>query len=304
MSETVGRYLVEGEIGRGASGTVYIARDPELLRKVAIKELSPALVMDPTFLERFRAEARTMAHLDHPNCVKVYDLIETPGRAFLISEYIRGASLRKVVEGAGSLTPEQSLGVLKGALSGLGHAHALGLVHRDVKPENVLADEEGVSKLADFGQAVFVVGPGAAGGMAAGTPSYMSPEQVTGAPVDYRSDLYSCGAMLFELLTGRPPYVASSPLALMRMHVSDPVPDPRSYNSNLAEGVAGMVMRALAQDSAARHKSAQHFLSALEAAAAAGYGVDWEKRSSIKKLVATAMEGLGLLALGGAAGAL
>ena len=176
MAQSPGKYQFTGVIGTGATGTVHMAYHHELGRYVAIKELSPSLAQQPGFLERFRAEAQVMARLESPNCVKVYEFYETDGRAFLVEEYVEGSSLRKVVSQAGTLTAEQSLGVLKGALSGLGYAHALGLIHRDIKPENVLVDKEGVSKLADFGQAVFTgIGPGAAGGISPGTPAYMSP---------------------------------------------------------------------------------------------------------------------------------
>ncbi|HEV3232212.1 MAG TPA: serine/threonine-protein kinase [Candidatus Dormibacteraeota bacterium] len=296
------RFQIEGVLGQGASGTVYLALQPELGRRVALKELSPALVQDPTFLERFREEARIMARLDNPNCVRVFAFYEEPGRAVLVSEYIEGASLRRVVAQAGRLTPEQSLGVVKGALTGLGQAHALGLVHRDIKPENVLADREGVSKLADFGQAVFAAGPGAAGGISAGTPAYMSPEAVMGGVLDFRTDIYSCGAMLFDLLTGRPPFVADNPLAQMRMHVTDPVPDPRAYNPDLPPEVSAMLGRSLAKDPGGRQQSAAELLAELEAAAVAGYGEDWEKRSSIKPLVSglLGLLGAGLVSAGGA----
>ncbi|MDQ6748677.1 MAG: serine/threonine protein kinase, partial [Candidatus Dormibacteraeota bacterium] len=279
-----------------------MAHDAALDRDVALKELSPALAGDPAFLERFRAEARVMATLDHPNCVKVFDFFEEEGRAVLVSEYIRGASLRQVADHQGHLTPEQALGVLKGALRGLAYAHGRGLVHRDIKPDNLLADVEGVSKLADFGQSLMSSGPGAAGGMPAGTPAYMSPEMVAGGKVDLRTDIYSLGAVLFEFLTGRAPYTGDSPLAVMRKHTNDPVPDPRSLNSDLPAEVGALVSRAMAKKPTQRQRTAEQFLDELEAAAVAAYGEDWEKRSSIKRLVAATAAALGLL-LVGAAGA-
>ncbi|MFN2464815.1 MAG: serine/threonine-protein kinase [Candidatus Dormibacteria bacterium] len=296
-------YEVLGTLGTGATGTVYLARETALDREVALKELSPALAGDPGFLERFRAEARIMASLDHPNCVRVFDFIEEEGRAVLVSEYVRGASLRQVADHEGHLTPEQSLGVLKGALSGLAYAHGRGLVHRDIKPDNLLADGEGVSKLADFGQALVASGPGAAGGMPAGSPAYMSPEMITGGRVDLRSDIYALGAVLFEFLTGRAPYTGDNSLAVMRKHTNDPVPDPRALNSALPEGVGQLVTRAMAKDPNDRQHTAEQFIDELEAAAVAGYGADWEKRSSIKRAVAATAAALGLLLLGEAGAA-
>ncbi|HEV3234202.1 MAG TPA: serine/threonine-protein kinase [Candidatus Dormibacteraeota bacterium] len=287
MTPSPGKYQFTGVIGTGASGTVHMAYHHDLGRYVAIKELSPSLAQQPGFLERFRAEAQIMAQLESPNCVKVYEFYEADGRAFLVEELIEGSSLRKVVNHAGTLNAEQSMGVLKGALSGLGYAHALGLVHRDVKPENILVDTAGVSKLADFGQAVFTgIGPGAAGGISPGTPAYMSPEAVRGAPLDARSDVYSAGAMVFELLTGRPPFVADSPLATMRMQMEAPIPDPRELNPSIPDDVAFMVGQTLAKDPAQRQQSASEFFNQLNAAAVAGYGADWESRASIKPLVA------------------
>jgi hypothetical protein len=296
-------YQVEGTLGTGATGTVYLARDLGLGREVALKELAPALAADPTFIERFRGEARIMATLDHPNVVKVFDYFEEDGRVVLVSEYVRGASLRKVLDHSGHLSPEQALGVLKGALTGLAYAHGKGLVHRDIKPENILADGEGVSKLADFGQAMVSSGPGAAGGMPAGSPAYMSPEMISGGRVDLRSDLYSLGAALFEFLTGRAPFTGDSPLAVMRKHLHDPVPDPRSLNSDLPAEVGALVTRAMAKDPGERQRTAEQFLDELEAAAVAGYGADWEKRSSIKRAVEATAAALGLLLLGTAGAA-
>ena len=215
-----------------------------------------------------------------------------------------GASLRSVIDSSGSLTPEEALGVTRGALMGLAHAHLLGLLHRDIKPENVLVDRDGTSKLADFGLAAPA---GAAGGGHApiGSPAYMSPETVAGEDIDVRSDIYSIGALLFELLTGRPPFVADSPLAVMRMQRTEPVPDPRTFNPALGEGVARFLMQCLAKDREVRPSSTHHALSMMGAVAAEAYGEDWQKRSSLRQKVASAMgAGLGLLGTVGSAGAI
>ena len=297
----VGKYQVQAELGRGSFGIVYLGYQADLDRKVAIKELAPQLAGDPAFLQTFRYEAQVMASLDHPNCVKVYDFIETGGHAFLVSEFIEGASLRRVLETAGRLSPQQALGVLKGSLMGLGYAHQRGLVHRDIKPENILADRAGVSKLADFGQSIYAVGPGAAGGLT-GSPAYMSPEQAQGGRMDARSDLYSAGAVLYEFLAGRPPFTGDSAIAVMRMHGTNPVPDPRSFNPALPAEANALVQRALAKDPAYRFQSADEFLAHLEATAVAGYGRDWERTAAISGLVAGAAAvaaGAGVAAAGG-----
>ena len=302
MAGMVGKYEVRATLGAGAYGTVYLGWQADLDRPVAIKELGGQMASDPAFLAGFREEARIMAYLDHPNCVKVFDFLELGGRAFLISEYIDGASLRAVVLGSGQMTPQQSLGVLKGSLGGLGHAHHLGLVHRDIKPENILADRDGTSKLADFGQSYFGVGPGAAGGLT-GSPPYMSPEQAQGSPCDARSDLYSAGAILFEFLTGRPPFVADNPMAIMRAHVSEAPPDPRKINKKLPKQATPMMARALAKDPAARFQSADEMLATLEETARAGYGKNWEQSAAIKGLVAATAAGAALAATAAGAAA-
>jgi len=296
----IGKYEVRGTLGRGAYGTVYLGWQEDLQRPVAIKQLGQAMVADPAFLEAFREEARIMALLDHPNCVRVFDFIETGSQAFLVSEFIDGASLRAVVLASGPMAPQQSLGVLKGSLKGLGYAHRLGLVHRDIKPENILADREGTSKLADFGQSYFGGGPGAAGSLT-GSPPYMSPEQAQGGRCDARSDLYSAGAILFEFLTGRPPFVAENPMALMRMHVTEPVPDPRKINQKLPKQATALMARALAKDPDKRFQSADEMLTSLEDTARHGYGKNWEQSAAIKGLVAVAATGAVMAA--GAAGA-
>ncbi|HEV1998259.1 MAG TPA: serine/threonine-protein kinase, partial [Candidatus Dormibacteraeota bacterium] len=295
MTGQVGKYQVRGTLGSGAYGTVYLGWQEDLQRPVAIKELGQAMVADPAFLEAFREEARIMALLDHPNCVRVFDFIETGSQAFLISEFVDGASLRAVVMSSGPLAPQQSLGVLKGSLKGLGHAHRLGLVHRDIKPENILADREGTSKLADFGQSYFGGGPGAAGSLT-GSPPYMSPEQAQGGHCDARSDLYSAGAILFEFLTGRPPFVADNPMALMRMHVSESAPDPRKINKKLPKQATPMMERALAKDPAKRFQSADEMLASLEDTARHGYGKNWEDSAAIKGLVAATAAGVAMAA--------
>jgi hypothetical protein len=291
----IGKYRLQARVGDGYSGTVYLAWDEVLERRVAIKELEPAFLKEPRLLKRFREEAQTMAQLDHPNCVQVYDFFESAEGAYLVSEYIDGASLREVITHSGRLSPEQALGVLKGGLSGLAHAHGHGLVHRDVKPENILCDLQGVSKLADFGLAIFTSEDANLEGPSAGTPHYMSPEQAGGEPLDRRSDIYSAGAVLFELLTGQPPYAGGNNLAIMRMHAEQPVPEPRQVNPRLPEAVAEVVTKAMAKDPADRHQTADDFISALTAAAAEGYGSNWEEKASLAAVIG------GVVAAGGSA---
>ena len=286
MEERIGRYVLQGRIGSGSTGTVYLALEPDIERWVTIKQLAPELAGDPEFLRRFRDEARIMARLNHPNCVKVFDFFEKRGSAYLVAEFVDGASLREVLRQAKRLTPQQALGVLKGALLGLAHAHSLGLVHRDIKPENLLCDREGTSKLADFG---LTTSSGKQEDPSQGSPLYMSPEQVKGGSVDQRSDIYGCGTVLFEFLTGRPPFVAETRLAVMHMQASAPVPNPRQLNRRLSAPVAETVMKAMAKDPKDRHQSAEEFLAELEQAAKDAYGVGWEEGASIAGPTAAAI---------------
>ncbi len=288
-----GDYEVLGPVASGSTGTVWKALHPQLKRTVAIKELSAELRSQPGFLERFRAEARILAGLDDPHVVAVFDYVEEPGRAWIVQEWVDGASIEAVLAGHGRLSPEQSLGVLRGALLGLGHAHDRALVHRDVKPANILADQAGTSRLVDFGLAAPV---GAAG--AAGTPAYMSPEAARGAALDTRSDVYSAGAVLFELLNGNPPYAAPDLQAMLARHISAPVPALRGHGSLLAD----LLGRVLAKDPAQRPADARAFLAELEEAATDRYGAGWLARASIAGVIAsTAGIAVASTAAGGAA---
>jgi outer membrane biosynthesis protein TonB len=307
--DRVGRYDLVGELGRGSSGLVYLGRDAELGREVAVKALAPGLLEEPEALARFRREAELMGQVEHPNVVRVYELLERPGQAFLISEYVRGSSLRAVLGRARRLLPEQALGVAKGGLTGLGRAHQVGVIHRDIKPENVLVDLEGRSKLADFGLAVRRGDPEATreDEALAGSFAYMSPEQLRGEELDQRSDLYSCGVMLHELLTGRLPFRAGSALELLRLHRAGG--GPALSAEDLPGPLRELLARALAADPARRHQSVAELLEELEASARAGYGSDWERRASIAALAgasaaaaAALFQGLGAAAPADAAG--
>ena len=295
MTEQIGKYQVGAQIGAGATGVVYLGYQADLDRRVAIKRLSPALVDQPGFLSRFRTEAQIMARLGHPNCVAIYDYLETPGGAYVVMEYVPGASLRNVVRHARRLSAEQSLGVLQGSLVGLGYAHGLSLIHRDLKPENILVDPDGLSKLADFGLSWDA---GRRDPSLAGTPQYMSPEQVRGEALDPRSDLYSAGVVLFELLAGRPPFAAGTTAAVLAMHISAPVPALRG----VPEPVEALVWRALAKNPAHRPQSAEEFLDELQTSARRSYGAAWADRASIATLVGATVAAGALAASGGAAG--
>lgn len=275
----LGPYELVGVIGRGATGTVYLATDTESGQKVVLKVLDPVLAGIPGYPERLRAESVVLSQLADPHLVATYGVGQDQGHLFLIMEYVEGASLRAVEQRAGRLTPEQALGLVAGALVGLGLAHAHGLVHGDVKPENIVVDTTGTSKLVDFGQVVSTGGT-----TLGGTPSYMSPEAARGQPVEARSDLYSMGVVLYEALAATLPFNATSDLALLRMQAEEsPPPIP-----GLPDQVAALLNRTLAKDPGDRPQSAGVFLAELETAAASVYGHDWKKRAAVAVLAASA----------------
>lgn len=292
VTAQLGKYTILGELGAGASATVFLARDEELERMVALKQLASDLAGHPGFVDLFRHEAGVMARLDHPNCVRVYDLLEVGPALYIVSEYVEGSSLRRILEEAGKLEPEQAIGVTGGALRGLAHAHKLGLVHRDVKPENLLSDRAGISKLADFGQAFFTGEVSGGERQSSGSPAYMSPEQVRGDQGDIRSDVYAAGAVLYEFMAGRPPFIAISRLAVMKMHLERDPPELSRVNPRIPARVSSVVGQALNKEPQDRYQSAGEFLAALEDVAQEAYGRDWLLVASIAGLVATTAAGV------------
>lgn len=264
-------YELQSVLGAGATGTVYLARQLSTGRNVAVKTLAPALVELPGFLQRFRTEARTMAGFDSENLVSVYDYIEHDGAAHLVMQYVPGVSLRKLIDESGPLKPEQAVGVLAGALSGLAEAHRLGIVHGDVKPENILVSPDGVSKLVDFGQSS-PTGSRSLGG----SPAYASPEAVRDESLTHKSDLYAAGVLCYELLTGELPFTGSPAEMLVAHRDLEP---PR--HGAIPTPIAAVLDRALAKSPDDRQESADVLLSELDQAASTSYGADWRARGSI-----------------------
>jgi serine/threonine-protein kinase len=266
---TVPGYTEERELGRGASGKVVEAVNDATGQRVAIKYLSPALVGDPAFMWGFRTEAQMLRSLGVPQVVQVYDYVEQPGQgAAIVMELVNGVSLHEMIVHRGPTGPEAALAVLKGSLLGLAAAHTLGIVHRDYKPENVLVDTAGNSKLADFGVAI------KAGKQAstAGTPLYMAPEQWQGASASPATDVYAATAVFYECLTGKTPF-SGKLLRLQEQHVTASVPVDR-----VDTPLQGLIARGMAKNPAGRPQSAIAFVAELEAVADAAYGPDWEER--------------------------
>jgi serine/threonine-protein kinase len=278
MTETFGPYVVVSEVASGSTGKVYRVRHTELGRDAAVKELSPALRNVPGVLDRLRAEAATLASLDNEHIVKVYDYVEEPDRAWIAEQWVDGASLEQILKTSGKLTPEQAVGVIRGALIGLAYAHDKNMVHRDIAPTNIVADRAGTSMLVDFGLAAPA---GATGSL--GTPAFISPEAATGQPVVKQSDVYSAGAVLYALLSGTAPFTGDSD-AVIAKHATSEAPALNGHGTELAAVVA----KALAKNPAARPADGGALLAELEEAATARFGAGWLGKASITGAVATA----------------
>jgi len=259
------RYQVTHLIDRGGMALVYRAQDLLLSRAVALKILYPELSADPLFVERFRREAQAAANLSHPNIVPVFDWGEDNGTYFIVMELIDGTSLDRDLRGSRTLSPSRSAVIAAQVASALSYAHRSGVVHRDVKPGNILLTSDGQVKVTDFGiaQAVSSEDQFAEAGSVMGTATYFSPEQASGAPVDGRSDVYSLGVVLYEMLVGRPPFIGDSPVEVSSQHVNDPVPEPSQFNPEVPADLSAIVMEALAKSPSQRYQSADEFRSDL-----------------------------------------
>jgi tRNA A-37 threonylcarbamoyl transferase component Bud32 len=279
----IGRYEIVREVGRGASAIVYLARQTDLDRNVALKELAHFHAADPAFVERFLRESRLAGSLNHPNIVTVHEYFEHEGTPYIAMEYLERGSLRPLT---GALTTAQVVGVLEGLLAGLAHAESSGIVHRDLKPENVLVTSNGGVKIADFGIAkALEPEPGAPltlSDATVGTPAYMAPEQATSGAVGTWTDLYAAGVVAFELLSGEVPYHESPvAMAVLLQHVNDPVPSLRAARPDLDPALARWVERMLAKAPRDRPRSAAAAWEELEEIAIRALGARWRRESRI-----------------------
>jgi predicted Ser/Thr protein kinase len=268
------RYEVEELVGKGGMSSVYCARDDVLERRVALKILHEHFSGDPEYVERFRREARAIARLNHPNIVTVIDRGEFEGRQFIVFEHVPGENLKEIVEREGPLSVSQALALTHQIARGLSFAHDNGVVHRDVKPQNVLLDETGGAKVTDFGIARSLEPEDGLTetGALLGTSDYIAPEQATGRPVDERSDQYSLGVLLYELLTGEVPYRAGSFMAVAMRHVRDPVPSVRERRPDVPAQVDAIVARAMSKSPEDRFPSIEAMMAAIEACLADEHG--------------------------------
>ena len=258
-----GRYAVTARIAHGGMATVYLAVDTRLDRKVALKVMHAELARDDDFVRRFIGEAKSVARLSHQNVVAVFDQGADGPFLYLAMEYIPGRTLKELLREHGPFAPAMALDIMTGVLDGLAAAHASGIVHRDVKPENVLLTADGRVKVADFGLARAQAAAGQTrAGLLIGTVAYLPPEQVTGEATGPRSDVYSAGVMAFELLTGRQPFTGDTPLAVAYQHVNSAIPAPSSLVPGIPAAVDQLVLAATSRDPALRPADAGEFARA------------------------------------------
>ena len=261
-----GRYRLESKLGSGGMSTVYLASDETLDRPVAVKLLHAEISDQPEQLERFRREARAAARLSHPNLVAVIDAGEEGGRPYIVFEYVEGETLKRRIQEHGGLEIDEAVAYAIEIGRGLSAAHNRMLIHRDVKPQNVLIDPDGRAKVTDFGIALSLEAHGlTATGRVLGTTDYVSPEQAMGEEVDERSDVYSLGIVLYEMLTGDVPYHAETQVGVAMKHVNEPMPDVFEQRPDVSAAVAAVVDRATAKHPEDRYDSATEMVRDLEA---------------------------------------
>ena len=266
MSTQIGHYDVVAELGRGGMGVVYKGYEAALSRYVAIKMLSPALAHDESVKERFLREARSMASLNDPHIIQIYYIGEWEGQPYFAMEFVEGESLSTWLKRENQMTPEQAARAIYQTASGLATAHDRGVIHRDIKPANLMLDQRGRIKIADFGIALSSTDFSkklTSTGEFVGTPGYLSPEVCTGQPVDQRSDIFSLGIVLFELLTGRMPFNDQSPLGLLLEVVRAEIPDVRDLNSAVDAELTRILQRMTAKDPAQRYQNCHELIADL-----------------------------------------
>ncbi len=263
MAQQIGRYEIMRELGQGGMATVYLAFDSLFERQVAIKVLPRQFTEDPRSLQRFEQEAKTVAALEDAAIVPVYDFGEDKGWPYLVMRYMSGGTLGDRIEEGRPLALQEVSRILDRLAPALDKAHKKGIIHRDLKPDNVLFDEEGRPYLADFGIAQLAETTRTV--TLRGTPAYMSPEQAEGEKdPDGRSDIYSLGVMLFEMLTGRQPYVAKTPTKQILMHILQPVPDVLEANPDLPPQTQAVIDRVMAKDREERYQTAVALAEAVQ----------------------------------------
>jgi len=264
-STFAGRYQIIEELGKGGMGKVYKAVDKKIKEKIALKLIKPEISSDKKTVERFSNELKLARKIRHHNVCQMFDIGEEKGTHFITMEYIHGEDLRRLIRKVGNLSPAQAISIAKQVCEGLSEAHRLGIVHRDLKPQNIMVDEDGNARIMDFGIARSIRTKGITGsGIMIGTPEYMSPEQIESKDVDQRSDIYSLGIILFEMVTGRVPFEGDSPFTVGMKHKSEEPPAPQTYNPRIPDDLSTVILRCLEKDKEKRYQSAGEVRSALE----------------------------------------
>ena len=264
-STFAGRYQIIEELGKGGMGKVYKANDIEIKEKVAVKLIKPEISIDKKTIERFQNELKFARKIRHKNVCQMYDLNRDEGTYYITMEYVEGENLKDMIRMSGQLGIGTAVSVAKQVCEGLAEAHKLGVIHRDLKPSNIMIDREGNARIMDFGIARALKDKGITGtGVMIGTPEYMSPEQVEGKDVDRPSDIYSLGAILYEMVTGRVPFEGDSALAVALKQKTEDPRDPAEFNSQLSEDFSRLILKCLAKDQDRRYQSAEELRSSLE----------------------------------------
>ena len=259
------RYQVIEELGHGGMGRVYKVFDTDIKEKIALKLLRPEIALDKETVERFSNELKLARKISQRNVCRMFDLGKAEGTTFITMEFVPGEDLKKFIRKTGQLGAGRTVSIAKQICEGLAEAHHLGVVHRDLKPQNIMVDEDGNARIMDFGIARSLRGKGITGaGVMIGTPEYMSPEQVEGKDVDQRSDIYSLGVILFEMVTGHVPFEGDTPFTIGMKHKSERPRNPRELNSQLPEDLSRVILRCLEKDKVKRYQTAEELRTDLE----------------------------------------
>ncbi len=260
------RFEIIEEIGQGGMGTVYKAYDSKIREVVALKLLKTEIASDPEIIERFRNEIKLARQVSHRHVCRMYDLGEEWLSIYISMEFVPGEDLKSFIRRSGHLTEAKAVGLARQIAEGLAEAHRIGVVHRDLKPQNVMIDKDGNAKIMDFGIARSLHTRGVTGtGVIIGTPEYMAPEQAEGRDVDHRVDLYALGAILFEMVTGRVPFEGTTPLSIVLKHRSEPPADPQTLNAQISAGLSRIILKCLAKRREDRYASAAEVVEELNA---------------------------------------